>query len=242
MYLSADAPTRSIRPHPLADGRTLLVLEGEEHKTGQENETQARFAALESWATEHFDIRSVEYRWSAEDYMTPDRVPYVGRLRPSDERVLAATGFNKWGMTNGTAAAVMVTDLVLGRPSPWIDLFDAGRIKPESGAGTVVKENLNVAKRFVGDRVAALSAPSADELGPGDGGVVEYDGSRVAAHRDADGTLHAVSPVCTHMGCLVGWNGAEATWDCPCHGSRFSADGEVIEGPATEPLERISPK
>jgi glycine/D-amino acid oxidase-like deaminating enzyme/nitrite reductase/ring-hydroxylating ferredoxin subunit len=199
MYLSADTPTRSIRPHPIYEGRDVLILEGEEHKTGQDDESASRFGA-------------------------------------SDERVLVATGFNKWGMTNGTSAAVMLSDLVQRRPNPWLELFDATRLQPESGLGSVVKENLNVAKRFVGDRIATLTGPIASDLQPGDGALIEHEGTRVAAHRDAGGELHGVSAVCTHLGCLVGWNAAESSWDCPCHGSRFTAEGSVIEGPATQPL------
>jgi len=237
MFLSADPPSRSVRPHPSDDG-ALLVIEGEEHKTGQEDDTEGCYRALERWGRERLGARSVEHRWSAQDFMSADRVPYVGRASARAERLLVATGFGKWGMSNGTAAAMMLSDLVLGRENPWLELFDAGRLKLGATTAQLVKENANVARRFLADRLATLAPPPSDSLGPGEGGIVEHDGERVAAYRDEDGRLTACSPVCTHLGCLVAWNPAERSWDCPCHGSRFDALGRVLEGPAVKDLER----
>ena len=235
MYISVEEPTRSLRPAPM--GR--LIVGGEGHKAGHEADTRRHYAALESWARECFDVESVEYRWSAQDYVTVDGFPYVGRLTAREERVLLATGFRKWGMTNGTAAAEILADLLLGRHNPWAEAFDATRIAPRVSAAGLVKENLGVARHFVADRVAALRAPTAESLRPGEGAIARHDGARAACYRDEEGEIHAVSMTCTHLGCQVAFNTAERTWDCPCHGSRFDIDGRVLEGPAVKDL---SPK
>ncbi|MGN6187403.1 MAG: (2Fe-2S)-binding protein [Conexibacter sp.] len=149
-----------------------------------------------------------------------------------------ATGFAKWGMTGGTAAALLLADLCLGRTTMWKDLFDPWRLTPRQSLPRLVTENAQVAARFVGDRLRHADKRPIENLRPGEGAIVEHDGERVAAARDDDGSLHAVSPRCTHLGCLVQWNNAERSWDCPCHGSRFGLDGTVLEGPAVHRLER----
>jgi glycine/D-amino acid oxidase-like deaminating enzyme/nitrite reductase/ring-hydroxylating ferredoxin subunit len=231
MYISVESPTRSVRS--TADG--WVVVGGEGHKVGQDDDTRRRYDALEAWAREHYDVERIGYRWSAQDYETVDGVPYVGRLTDHHHRVWIATGFRKWGMSNGTAAAMILTDLILGRDNPWAEAFDSRRRAPKASLKTLVAENLDVGKRFVADRLHR-QVPSASELAAGEGGIVDLDGDTVAAFRDDDGALHAVSPTCTHLGCRVAFNTAERTWDCPCHGSRFGVDGRVIEGPAVEDL------
>jgi glycine/D-amino acid oxidase-like deaminating enzyme/nitrite reductase/ring-hydroxylating ferredoxin subunit len=235
MYLSGDTPTRSIRPHR-SDGRTYLVLGGEGHKVGQDPDTRGRYEALERWATQTFGVQSIDHRWSAQDYVSADGLPYVGRLSPRATRLWVATGFRKWGMTSGTAAAMLLTDLISGRHNPWAQTFDATRLKLGTAAKKLLRENADVARRFVGDRFAGLTAPDAEGLAPGEGGIAKLGGGTVAAYRDEHGRLHARSPKCTHLGCLVAFNTAERTWDCPCHGSRFAIDGSVIQGPALEDL------
>lgn len=237
MYLSADTPTRSVRPHDDDGDEAVLVVSGEGHKTGQDPDTTRRYAALEAWARDRFSVTSVEHRWSAQDFVPADSVPYVGRLTRGSERIYVATGFNKWGMTNGTAAAMMISDAILARDNPWASLFDANRLEVAASAREFVKENLDVAKRFVGDRVSSLGGPSVDDLAPGEGAVVRVGGEAVAAYRDEHGVVHAMSAVCTHMGCLVAFNTAEKSWDCPCHGSRFDYRGCVLSGPAVKDLE-----
>ena len=177
MFISADGPTRSIRSHPLEDGE-LLVVGGEGHKVGQGGDTAERYETLEAFAREHFDVQSVDYRWSSQDNMTPDGVPYVGALTPVSKRVLYATGFAKWGLTNGVAAAMMLSDRLLDRDNPWADTFDANRLKPLAQAKDMVKENANVAVRFVGDRMRRPGARSLDELEPGEGAIVSHGGRR----------------------------------------------------------------
>jgi glycine/D-amino acid oxidase-like deaminating enzyme/nitrite reductase/ring-hydroxylating ferredoxin subunit len=235
MYLSAEEPTRSVRP--ITAGGHEAVLGGEGHKVGHDPDTTRRYEALERWARDRFGVTEIGYRWSAQDYVPADGVPYIGRLGPRADRLLVATGFKKWGMTTGTVAALILSDRIAGRPNPWAGLFDATRLNPKASARSLVSENVDVARRFVGDRLTSLRPPPAGDLGPGDGGLCDLDGKKVAAYRDDDGHLHAVSARCTHMSCLVTWNRAERSWDCPCHGSRFDVDGRVLQGPAVRPLE-----
>ena len=237
MYLSADQPTRSVRPV----GERLVLIGGEGHKVGQDPDTRRRYDALEAFARERFPVVAITHRWSAQDYMPADQVPYIGRLAPWSNRRLVATGFKKWGMTHATVAAMILRDLITGAPNPWAPLYDATRLKPKAAAGSLVSENVNVAKRFVGDRLSTLRPPPPDSLAPGDAGLCQLDGQKVAAYRDEAGTLHATSARCTHLGCLVTWNTAERTWDCPCHGSRFDIDGRVVQGPAVRPLDPVHP-
>ncbi|MEA2291593.1 MAG: hypothetical protein QOF17_613 [Solirubrobacteraceae bacterium] len=238
MYLSTESPAHSIRSAPL-DGEELLLVGGESHKTGQGGDTAERYRRLEAWARERFDVEEVLYRWSTQDAMPADGVPYVGLVSPVSRHVWTGTGYRKWGLTNGTAAAMILTDAIQGRDNPWASTFDSNRFKPLAAGPTLVKENVNVGAHFVGDRLAAPDAGSLEALAPGEGGIVAVDGDRSAAYRDEDGTVHVLSPTCTHLGCLVSWNRAERSWDCPCHGSRFDAvDGHVIQGPAVHDLER----
>ncbi|MBW3609999.1 MAG: FAD-dependent oxidoreductase [Actinobacteria bacterium] len=234
MYLGVDSPTRSVRPVRL-DGETGLILGGQSHKVGQGGETGQYYADLEAWGRASFPIRSIDYRWSAHDYVPVDSIPYVGRS-PRHQRVHVATGFKKWGMSNGTAAGMILADLLVGRANPWAEVFDATRVDPKGSIKEFVKENLNVGKRFVKDHLARSDSPPAGQLAPGQGGLVNVDGNDVAAYRRPDGSLVAVSAVCTHMGCTVQWNPAETTWDCPCHGSRFDCEGAVLNGPAVADL------
>jgi glycine/D-amino acid oxidase-like deaminating enzyme/nitrite reductase/ring-hydroxylating ferredoxin subunit len=237
MFISAEGPTRSIRTARHAGGELLLVG-GEGHKVGQGGETSGHYARLEAFAREHWQVSSVEYRWSTQDAVPADGVPLIGRLTPLSESAYMATGFAKWGMTNGTAAAMVLADAVEGRESPWAETFNPSRLRPRAAAPALVKENLNVGVHFIGDRVRQVHPRSAGELEPGEGAIVKHEGETVAAYRDPDGKLTAVSPTCTHLWCRVAWNDAERSWDCPCHGSRFAVDGKVIEGPAVRDLER----
>jgi glycine/D-amino acid oxidase-like deaminating enzyme/nitrite reductase/ring-hydroxylating ferredoxin subunit len=241
MHISGDGPTRSVRAIPIGgrdSDQELLLVGGEGHKTGTDSDTELRYERLEAFAREHWDVHSVEHRWSAQDPSTLDGLPYVGRLTPRNDSVLMATGFAKWGMTGGTAAALLLADLALGREAIWADLFDPNRLTLRQSAPRLVKENAQVGARFVGDRLRRAERRPLESLRPGEGAILEHEGKQVAAARDEDGTLHAVSARCTHLGCLVSWNDAERSWDCPCHGSRFAPDGAVLEGPAVHRLER----
>jgi glycine/D-amino acid oxidase-like deaminating enzyme/nitrite reductase/ring-hydroxylating ferredoxin subunit len=237
MFISGDSPTRSVRAAPVA-GEELLLVGGEGHRPGTGGDTRQRYEALERFAREHWDVQSVEYRWSAQDNTTIDTVPYVGNALPTSTPVWTATGFAKWGMTGGTAAALLLTDLIQGRENPWAELFDPYRFTPRASAARFIEENAVVGARFLRDRFANRPTRSIDSLEPGEGDIVELEGEKVAGHRRDDGTLVAVSSTCTHLGCQVNWNHAERSWDCPCHGSRFAPDGIVLQGPAVHRLER----
>jgi Rieske Fe-S protein len=160
-------------------------------------------------------------------------------LSPFTERTYVAAGFRKWGLSNGTAAAAMIADLILGVSNPWVEHFSPARFGGGQAVVRTIRDNLGVAKAMVGDRVRRLGAPNIDALQPGEGGLVRVDGNTAAAYRHPSGEVEAVSPTCTHLGCTVRWNSAEKSWDCPCHGSRFATDGRILAGPATKPLEPI---
>ena len=237
MYISADQPTRSIRSHPVEDGE-ILIVGGEGHKTGQGGDTLERYRALERFAHEHWDVESVDYQWASQDNYPVDHMPYIGRFLPHSRRLYTATGFMKWGLAQGVAAGMILEDLILDRKNAWASFYDPNRLKPLASAKDLVKENANVGLHFVGDRLTKRGGRDATELGPGEADIARLDGEKVAAFRDEDGRLHAVSPICTHLGCQVNWNSGDRSWDCPCHGSRFSPDGEILHGPAVRPLER----
>jgi glycine/D-amino acid oxidase-like deaminating enzyme/nitrite reductase/ring-hydroxylating ferredoxin subunit len=235
MYISADQPARSLRTHPVG-GDELVLVGGESHKPGTGDPAE-RYARLERFAREHFDVTEVAYRWASQDYMPADGMPYVGRLWPFSDRILTATGFKKWGLANGSAAAMMLSDRVLGRDNRWSGTFDSMRVKPLASAPSVLKEGAQDGFYFFADRIRKRASP--DDVAPGEGRIVGTGASQAAVSRDEDGTLHRVSARCTHLGCIVAWNNAERTWDCPCHGSRFGAGGEVIQGPAVKSLRRL---
>jgi len=237
MFISAEGPTRSLRAVPRG-GEELLIVGGEGHKSGEHEDTWGAYGRLESFAREHFDVESVDYRWSAQDPTTADGMPYVGQVTPLSKRVWMASGYAKWGFTNGTAAALILADRLLGRENAWAEAFEANRLRPRASAVELVKENANVGFHFVADRVRCSPQGELEGLAKGEGGVVRHQGDTVGGFRDDEGELHAVSLTCTHLYCRLVWNHAERSWDCPCHGSRFAPDGEVLEGPAVKRLER----
>lgn len=231
MYISADSPTRSLRT-----AGDHLIVGGEGHKVGDAHDTTEHYRNLEAWARQHFNVTGVDYRWSAQDWAAADRVPYIGRMAGHDDGAYVATAFRKWGMTHGTIAAMIIRDLIAGRDNAWLEVYDATRIAPKQSLKGAIAENVDALKHFIGDRIGTGDRDTVDDLRPGDGAVVHVDRNAVAAFRDDDGTVQAVSAVCTHLGCLVSFNPAERSWDCPCHGSRFATDGSVIEGPAVDDL------
>jgi glycine/D-amino acid oxidase-like deaminating enzyme/nitrite reductase/ring-hydroxylating ferredoxin subunit len=238
MFLSTEQPTHSVRVTEDGDA-TLLIVGGEGHTTGRADDTQGRYRRLEAWTAERFGAKDFTHRWSTQDYTSTDRVPFVGRFHPGSRRLWVATAFGAWGMTNGTMSGTLLADLITGEPNPLTDLYDPGRVGPVAQkAKSFVKENAAVAKELVTGYLSPGDVASVDDLGPGEAAVVRTGLSKTAAYRDDDGVLHAVSARCTHLGCIVGWNAAERSWDCPCHGSRFGVDGDVLQGPAVEPLGR----
>ncbi len=242
MYITPYENTRSVRTAPYADGRRLLIVTGEKFRPGESGVAE-RYVRLAGWAREHFPLEAVTHRWATQDNWTTDRVPYVGRFHRGTEHVFVATGFGGWGMSGGVLAGRLVADLIEGRGSEWEGLYDPRRLHPVAEAASFVKNGLATARHFFGDRLLPAAPGTVEDIEPGGGAVVRVRGEHCAVHRDPQGALHAVSAVCTHMGCLVGFNDAERTWDCPCHGSRFHVDGSIAQGPATRPLEprRLKP-
>jgi glycine/D-amino acid oxidase-like deaminating enzyme/nitrite reductase/ring-hydroxylating ferredoxin subunit len=236
-YINAEQPGHSIRLHEY-HGNTYAVCAGPHAKPGDADDLQAKFADLEQWLATNFDAGPIQYRWVNEDYSPMDGAPFIGwSSDDEDERYLVATGFAAWGFTNGAAAGTLIADLVDGRDNPWLKVFDATRVKPLAGAKEFAKENAKVA----GDLFAGHFSPkgkSVNDVRPGEAAILKIDGEDVAVFRDQEGRVHAVSAVCTHMGCIVGWNPTDRTWDCPCHGSRFALSGEVVAGPAVLQLQQ----
>ena len=240
-YKNVEQPGHSIRTHQ-SHGRTYAVAAGQHFKPGHPEDEEKYFADIERWLTDNFGAETIEYRWVNEDYSSMDSAPFIGwSSSHTDEAYLIATGFAAWGFTNGTAAGMIIADLVAGRENPWLELFDASRVKLLAGAKQFVKENASVAGHLVGGYVSP-KAKSYDELKPGEATILKIDGDNVAAFRDERGEVHAVSAACSHMGCLLGWNATDRTWDCPCHGSRFTLTGEVLHGPAVTPLDPVKGK
>ena len=212
------------------------VFGGEDHKTGQEADTDACFRRLEHTLAAILPEAAVDSRWSGQVVETHDGLPFIGETA---DRQFAATGFAGNGMTFGTLAGMMAADAALGRKNPWRELFDVRR-KKLGGAWDYLKENLDYPYYLLKDRLTAAEGKTLRSVRRGEGKILKLDGQRVAAYRDAGGKETTLSPVCTHLGCLVRWNPAEATWDCPCHGSRFRPTGEVLAGPAETPLEEVT--
>jgi len=238
MYISVEAPRHSTRGHRASDGQAWMIFTGPSFTHGHEDEQKAAFTEIERFAADHFGV-APDYRWTNEDYTPMDDAPFVGWSSSLRDGYLVATGFNAWGISNGAAAAKLIADLVEGKDNPWLKVFDATRIKPVAGAKEFVTGTAAAASHLIGGYLAS-KPKSFEEIGPGDGAVLKIGGRNVAAFREEAGAIRACSAVCTHMGCLVGWNPTDLTWDCPCHGSRFALDGSVIHGPAVTALEAVS--
>lgn len=219
----------------------LLIVGGEDHKTGQADDGEARFARLEAWARERFPAAGeLRYRWSGQIIEPVDSLAFIGRNPGDDDNIFVATGDSGTGMTHGTIAGLLLSDLITGRPNPWEKLYDPGRISLRA-AGDFARENLNVVRQY-SEWLGRGDADSVTQIHLGEGAVIRDGLHLVAVYRDADGELHRRDARCPHLGCVVGWNGTERTWDCPCHGSRFDAHGRVINGPAGADLAGVGEK
>ncbi len=235
LFWDTEDPYHYLRSHRTPDGRDLLILGGEDHKVGQEPDPSERFQRLAGYLRERFGTSAIEYQWSGQIIEPVDGLPYIGRNALSS-RIYVATGYAGQGMTSGTLAAMILCDEVMGQRNPYASLYDATRIKPLAAAREFVRENVDFPTHLVGDRLRRHDHAAAN-LPAGEGAVLTLGGDRVAVYRSPGGELIALSPVCTHLGCLVNWNGAEKSWDCPCHGSRFDPRGAVLNGPAVVGLE-----
>jgi glycine/D-amino acid oxidase-like deaminating enzyme/nitrite reductase/ring-hydroxylating ferredoxin subunit len=222
-----------VEPHRDFD---VIVFGGEDHKTGQQDDTTACYQRLEERLKVIVPRVDVTHRWSGQVIETPDGLPYIGHTADHQH---AATGYAGNGMTFGTLAGMMMSDAILDRTNPWRDLFDPSRKAITRGVWDYLKENVDYPYYLIRDRFAGAEAKSLRAVKRGQGKVIERDGAKVAAYRDPSGAVTLRSATCTHMGCVVGWNTAERTWDCPCHGSRFKPSGDVIAGPAEAPLSEV---
>jgi Rieske Fe-S protein len=213
----------------------ILIVGGEDHKTGQANGGVDRFARLEQWTRERFpQMLEVEYRWSGQVMEPVDGLAYIGRNPGDADNVYIATGDSGQGMTHGTIAGMLLTDLIQGRKNDWEGLYSPARLRVKS-LSEYASENINVAEQYAA-YITAGDIKSESELKPVEGAIMRDGMSKIAVHRDRAGRVHKLSAVCPHLGCVVAWNDAEATWDCPCHGSRFSAEGRIYQGPANSDL------
>lgn len=235
MYITAEDPGRSLRSQS-SDKGELIFVGGEHHKTGQGADTQKHYAALADFANQNFKVEDIPYRWSTQDCMTLDGLPYAGYFTTNTPNLYIATGYGKWGMTNSMASSMILRDLIVNGSSPWQDAYNPSRETIIASAKTFMVENLNVANELIKGKISPL--PQDIDIKSGEGKIIEADGQRAGAYRDEQGTLHVVNTTCTHMGCELNWNSAEKSWDCPCHGSRFTFEGDVIEGPALRPLDK----
>jgi len=214
----------------------LVVFGGEDHKTGQVEDTRDCYAALARMLTRLVPAIAITHHWSGQVIETPDGLPYMVETA---EHQFAATGFSGNGLTFGTLGAMMACDRIVGRTNPWSELFDTGRTKLTDGAWDYVRENKDYPYYLVRDRFAGVDARSIRAVKRGEGKVIELNGAKAAVFRDVSGKVTKRSAICTHLGCLVDWNAAERTWDCACHGSRFKPTGEVFAGPAESPLSEL---
>jgi glycine/D-amino acid oxidase-like deaminating enzyme/nitrite reductase/ring-hydroxylating ferredoxin subunit len=232
MSISAGGTTRSVRSYG-----ELLILGGEGHTTGARKATPERYRQLEEFAREHWSATEITHRWSAQDPVSWDLLPVIGRYHTGSSRLFVASGFHKWGLSSATFGARIIGDLIAGRDNPWAGRFNPSRIGVR-GLPKLAEMNARVAADFLGDRVIPALRDTASDLPAGDARVLRDGFGKAGVFRADDGTLHAVSLRCTHLGCLLRFNRAERSWDCPCHGSRFDVNGAVLEGPASRPLER----
>ncbi|MHB9107086.1 MAG: FAD-dependent oxidoreductase [Armatimonadota bacterium] len=240
MFYSTEETEHSLRPHWAGTDREIVIAGGGTHQTGHGEDTVQRYRELEDWVRANLPVQSVEYHWSTNDAESFDKVPLIGKLTSSTKHLYVATGFKGWGMSHGTLAGMLLRDEITGRDNPWSRLFNPNRIE-SFASGDLVASNVHIISTLIKGKFASYEESVAD-LPNDDARVVEIDGKKVAVYRDDTGALHAISATCTHMGCIVSWNNAEKTWDCPCHGSRFDADGHVVHPPAIKNLSPLEEK
>lgn len=238
MFITSEDGKRSVRTTPYTDGRRLLIITGESFTPGSGHAPEG-YRRLERWMREHFPVSGVSHRWAAQDADPTDTVPLVGPLHPGARNTYVATGFGGWGMTGGVMAGRLLTARITGEDLPWARLYDPRRLRSAlRELPPFLQHQAGVAQHFVGDRLSASGPSAVADIPPGSGAVVRVGAGHRAVYRAPDGTLHALNARCTHLGCLVAFNAAETTWECPCHGSRFGTDGRVLQGPANAPLPR----
>jgi len=236
MFIGAEKDSYSIRTTPHQDG-LLLLVGGCGHKVGSITNTEEKYRKLEDYALSRFNLEKIDYRWSNQDMVSVDKLPFIGKLTPANQHIYVATGFSLWGMSKGTMSGMLLSDLILGIENPWATTYDALRVTSFVTPQFLV-QGLDVGKHWIGDRLKGLQGGSLTDVKSGEGKVVNVKGKQLAVYRDDEKKIHAVSAVCTHLGCIVNWNSAEKSWDCPCHGARYDCEGQIIHGPAVKNLEK----
>ena len=221
------------------DGQKYFIAGGNDHKTAHEENQEYRFLKLESHIRKYFEVKEVAHKWSSQYYESPDGLPYIGQL-PGHDKIFVATGFGGNGMPYSTVAALLLTKMITNEDSPYKDLYDPNRLKPVAGFTNFVNHNADVVKQFASKWFSHEELHELAEIATEEGKIVNFKDEKVAIYKDKDGAIHALSPTCTHVGCEVKWNNAELTWDCPCHGARYSYDGRVLNGPTTKNLAKVS--
>ena len=238
LYWDSEDPYHYVRLQPLDETSEVLIVGGEDHKTGQDNDADERYARLEAWTKERWpQAENFEFRWSGQVMETTDGLGFIGHNPTDSPNVFIQTGDSGMGMTHGVLGSLIVRDLILNRENEWADLYDPAR-KTLRAAKEFLKENLNVAAQYK-DLVTGGDVASDEEIAAGEGAILRRGLSKIAAYRDEAGVLHERSAVCPHLGCIVAWNGEEKSWDCPCHGSRFDCVGKVITGPSRSDLAEL---
>lgn len=220
-------------------GVNYLVAGGYDHRTAMEGNTEKNFLQLEAHLRKYYEIDEVIYAWSSQYFEPADGLPYIGHLPGHSPNTLVATGFGGNGMIYSQVAALVISNILSGKNDPYIKLFDPNRVKPVAGFANFIKHNANIAGEIISKIWPADKLDELVELAPGDSKVVRYEENTMALHKDEKGNLHALHPECTHMKCTIAWNAAENSWDCPCHGARFSINGDVLTGPAATALAKV---
>ncbi|AQQ55300.1 FAD-dependent oxidoreductase [Planococcus lenghuensis] len=237
MYVNAGEPAHSLRSIHV-DGKKLVLAGGYGHPVGHKQDTEENYSKLYQFTDRVFGVEQVPYRWSAQDPYTLDQIPYIGKYSTEMDNVFVATGYRKWGMSSGVLAGLLLTDLISGKPSKYEDMFSPLRPITEPNMKQLAETSFHAGKMFARDK-AEIPKGQFTDLRPDEGKAMKLNEQRAGAYRDQQSNLHVVDTTCTHMGCETHWNEAERTWDCPCHGSRFSYRGDVLEGPATQPLKKL---
>lgn len=236
MYLQVDQSTRSLRKVNM-DGQELVLIGGMSHQTGKVTDTRSLYEDLASFGNETLGLKEIPYHWSAQDLITLDKIPYIGKFSPTHSNIRVATGFRKWGMTNSFVSAKLFYDYVMNKGSKFAEIYSPSRFQFEPSISSLAENSSNMITSLAKGKLEkpneTMNALETDE-----GAVITYKGKRKGAYKDKDGKLYLVDTTCTHLGCEVNWNNGDRTWDCPCHGSRYDYTGAVIEGPATEPLKQ----
>lgn len=231
-------PYHYYRTHEV-DGQKYLIAGGEDHKTAHVVNTDACFDHLESHVRKYFNVDQVAFKWSSQYFEPSDGLAYIGQLPHHSSNMYVATGFGGNGITYSHIAAITLSELLLKGSSQYAETFRPGRIKPVAGFEAFVKENADVVKEFISKRIGVEELEELAGMAPGEAKVVKFEGKQLAIYKSESGSVHALNPVCTHAKCIVDWNKAEKTWDCPCHGARYSIEGEVLTGPARHALEKV---